>query len=431
MPSSRVSRRRTAPGKGVARLGVELRDRETVKPLELFFDLVFVLGFTQCSALMAAQPDWSGIGRGLLTLAVIWWAWVCYAWLTSLVEPEEGSVRLVMFVAMAGLLVVALCVPEAFGDRALLFAVAYGVVRLGHIALYCIVSRGDPDVRRWVLAFAISTAVVIGLLVGASFVDGGAQAGLWIAAILVDWGGGLLGVSVWRLVPAHFAERHKLVIIIALGESIVALGAGATVDLTAPVVVAAAFGIGLAAALWWLYFDVVALVTERRLMQAPEGRERNALARDSYSYLHFPMVAGIVLGSFGVHETLAHVDTPLDAVHAFALLGGTAIYLLAHVALRLRNAHTVNVERLVLALGFLALVPAAVTVDALVTIGAVNALLWSMIAYETLFVYDERRYRLRHGLEIDIPGAPTADPTSSARSSQRVESGSAPTQNAR
>ena len=421
MPRSRTSRRSTASGGGAARLGVELRDRETVKPLELFFDLVFVLGFTQCSALMAAQPDWSGIGRGLLTLAVIWWAWVCYAWLTSLVEPEEGWVRLVMFVAMTGLLIVALCVPEAFDDRALGFAVAYGVVRAGHIALYWIVSRDDPAMRRWVLAFAVSTAVVIGLLVGASFVDGGAQTALWIAAILLDWGGGMLGVTVWRLAPGHFAERHNLVIIIALGESVVALGAGAEVDLTAPVVVAAAFGMGLAAALWWLYFDVVALVTERRLIQAPAGRERNALARDSYSYLHFPLVAGIVLGSLGVHETLAHHDTPLDAVHAFALLGGTAIYLLAHVALRLRNAHTINVERLALAIGFLALVPVAVKVDALVTLGAVNALLWAMIAYENLYVYDERRYGLRHGLEIDIPGASTAHNATGAPSSQPVD----------
>ena len=119
-------------------------------------------------------------------------------------------------------------------------------------------------------------------------------------------------------------------------------------------------GVGLAAALWWIYFDVVALVTERRLMQAPEGRDRNALARDSYSYLHFPMVAGIVLGALGLEETLAHVDEPLDAVHAFALLGGTAIYLLAHVALRLRNAHTVNVERLGLALVLLRADPGGV-----------------------------------------------------------------------
>src|SRR6476619_3291051 len=131
-------------GRRARRLGVELRERETVKPLELFFDLVFVLAFTQCTALMAAQPSWSGIGRGMLALALVWWAWVCYAWLTSLMDPEEGSVRIVMLVAMAGLLVVALSVPEAFGDRALSFAVAYGLVRLGHIALYLNVSRESP-----------------------------------------------------------------------------------------------------------------------------------------------------------------------------------------------------------------------------------------------------------------------------------------------
>jgi low temperature requirement protein LtrA len=421
MTRTRASRRRTSPAGDASRRGVELRDRETVKPLELFFDLVFVLGFTQCAALMEDQPDWSGVGRGLLTLAVIWWAWVCYAWLTSLVEPEEGWVRIVMFVAMTGLLIVALCVPEAFGGRALGFAVAYGVVRMGHIALFWIVSRGDPDIRRWVVAFSISTAAVVGLLVGAAFLDGGPQVALWLLAIMLDWGGGVLGVSVWRLVPAHFAERHNLVIIIALGETIVALGAGATVDLTAQVVVAAGLGMGLAAALWWLYFDVVALITERRLIQAPEGRERNALARDSYSYLHFPMVAGIVLCSLGLHETLAHLDTPLDAVHAFALLGGTAVYLLAHVALRLRNAHTINTQRLALAVAFLVLVPAAVNVDAIVTIGAVNLLLWSMVAYETLFVYDERRYRLRHGLEIDVPGTSTAASTTGPSSAQPVE----------
>jgi low temperature requirement protein LtrA len=314
-------------------------------------------------------------------------------------------VRLLMLGAMAGLLVVALCVPQAFGDRALGFAIAYGVVRFGHILLYLIVSRDSPDLRHWVLRFALSTAIVIGLLVGASFVQGGVQATLWVMAILLDWGVGALGVGEWRLVPAHFAERHNLVIIIALGESIVALGAGANVHFNAPVVVAAVLGMGLAAALWWIYFDVVALVTERRLMQAAEGRERNALARDSYSYLHFPMVAGIILGALGIKATLAHVDEPLDAVHAFALLGGTAIYLLAHVALRLRNAHTINVERLALAVVLFALIGAAVNVDALITIGAVNVLLWAMIAYETIFVYDERRYRLRHQMEVDIPGS--------------------------
>ena len=196
---------------GGPRLNIELRERESVKPLELFFDLVFVLGFTQCTALMVAEPTWSGIGRGMLVLAVLWWAWGCYAWLTSLVEPEEGSVRVLMLVAMTGLLVVALCVPEAFGDHALAFAIAYGVVRFGHIVLYLFVSRDSP-MRRLVLRFAMSTAVAVGLLVGASFLDGSVQVALWVLAIVVDWVlPAVFGDREWRLVPAHFAERHNLI----------------------------------------------------------------------------------------------------------------------------------------------------------------------------------------------------------------------------
>ena len=146
-----------SPGR-VPRLSAALREGETVKPLELFFDLVFVLGFTQCSALMAAKPTWEGIGRGMLVLAVLWWAWVGYAWLTSVIDPEEGAVRGVVFGAMAALLVVALCVPEAFGDRALTFAIAYGIVRAGHIALFVLASRDDPSLRHSVWTLATSTA---------------------------------------------------------------------------------------------------------------------------------------------------------------------------------------------------------------------------------------------------------------------------------
>ena len=299
MTSRRTSR------SGARRISAELREGEVVKPLELFFDLVFVLAFTQCTALMAAQPTWEGIGRGMLALAMLWWAWVGYAWLTSVIEPEEGAVRIAMFAATAALLVAALCVPDAFGDRALLFAIAYGMVRAGQIALFLIASRDDPALRHSVVSLAITSAIGVGLLTGASFLSGSAQEVLWGIAILVDWGGpALFGMRGWKLVPGHFAERHSLVIILALGESIIALGVGAQVDLTAGVVTAAVLGIGLAAALWWTYFDVVALVNARRLTLATEGRERNTLARDSYSYLHFPMVAGIVLAALGLEETL-------------------------------------------------------------------------------------------------------------------------------
>jgi low temperature requirement protein LtrA len=392
-----------APRVHMPRLSAERREREAVKPLELYFDLVFVLGFTQCTALMASQSTWEGLAQGMLVLALLWWAWAAYAWLTSVIDPEEGAVRIVMFAAMAALLVAALCVPEAFEDRGLTFAIAYGVVRAAHIVLCLLANRTDPPLRQAVVGWAIGSAIGVALVAGAAFLDGVAQGVLWGVAILIDWGEpALFDAAGWRLVPAHFAERHNLVIILALGESIVALGVGAEIDLDAAAITAVVLGIALASALWWIYFDVVALVTARRLTLAPEGRERNRLARDSYTYLHFPMVAGIVLAALGLEETLAHVDESLDGPHAVALLGGTALYLLAHVALRLRNAHTLNVQRLGLALVLLALVPAALEAPALATLAAVSAALWAMIAYETA-TYDERRQRLRHGLDPDSP----------------------------
>jgi low temperature requirement protein LtrA len=391
-------------GAATRRISAELREGEVVKPLELYFDLVFVLGFTQCTALMAANPSWDSVVQGLLVLWVLWWAWAGYAWLTSVIDPEEGSVRIAFFAAMAGLLVVALCVPEAFDDRALAFALAYGVVRAGHIALFLLASRDDAALRRSVLGLTASTALAVGVLVGASSLDGLAQAGLWVLAIVIDGGGpALFGLAGWRLVPGHFAERHNLVIILALGESIVALGIGANVDLSVGVIAAAVLGIALASAIWWTYFDVVAIVTRLRLLRAQEGQERNALARDSYSYLHYPMVAGIVLVALGLKHTLAHIDDPLDSVHRFALLGGVALYLLAHVALRLRNAHSVNRQRLLLALVLLALCPLDLEAPPLATLATVNALFWAVIAYETIKIYDERRYRLRHGLPVEPP----------------------------
>jgi low temperature requirement protein LtrA len=399
-PASEPEGRRRRP-----RLNAELRNEERVKPLELFFDLAFVLAFTQCTALMAAMPTWEGLARGVLVLAVLWWAWVGYAWLTSVLDPEEGSVRIAIFAAMAGLLIVALCVPEAFGDRALPFAIAYGLVRAAHIVLFMLAGREDPDLRHSVVGLGVSSAIGVGLLLGAAFVDGPVQYTLWILAIVVDFGGpGLFGADGWKLVPGHFAERHNLIIILALGESIVALGVGAQVDLDADVYIAAVLGIAIAAAIWWIYFDVVALVTERRLVLAEPGRPRNVLARDSYSYLHFPMVAGIVLAAFGLEEALPHLEDPLHVEAAFALFGGVAIYLLAHVALRLRNAGTISWTRLGVAVLLLALWPLAGDVSALVALVAVNALLWPMIAYENAH-YDERRYRLRHGLDVDPPSS--------------------------
>lgn len=159
------------------RVTAVLRNTERVTPLELFFDLVFVLALTQCTALMADQPTAEGVAKGLLVLGVMWWAWVGYAWLTSVIDPEEGVVRLAIFAAMAGLLVVALCVPEAFDDSALLFACAYAVVRAGQIVLFVVASQEDAHMRRSVIGLAGSSAVGVGLLVAASFADGALQGG--------------------------------------------------------------------------------------------------------------------------------------------------------------------------------------------------------------------------------------------------------------
>jgi low temperature requirement protein LtrA len=391
----------TEPIRG-PRLTAVLRQTERVTPLELFFDLVFVLALTQCTALMAAEPTWTGLVRGLLVLGVLWWSWVGYAWLTSVVDPEEGAVRLSMFGAMAALLVAALCVPDAFGDEALLFACAYAVVRAGQIALFLLASRDDPGLHRSIVGLAVSSALGVGLLLAASGTDGILQGALWALALALDMGGPyFFGSEGWKLVPGHFAERHGLIVIIALGESIVAIGVGAELGVDAGVVVAATLGVAVAAALWWLYFDVVALVAARRLARAEVGREQNEMARDSYSYLHFPMVAGIVLVALGVKKTLGDVGEPLDSVPAAALLGGAAAYLLAHVANRLRNLRTLNRQRLACALLLLALIPAATELPALATLGLLAAVLAALIAYEALR-FAEARDRVRHQLAAEL-----------------------------
>ena len=379
-----------------ARVSAVMREGEQVTPLELFFDLVFVLALTQCTTLVTHSPSWEGMLKGLLALGVLWWSWVGYAWLTSVVDPEEGAVRLAMFAAMAAFLVAALAVPGAFSSEALLFACAYASVRAAHILLFMLASREDEALRRSVLGLALSTAIGSGLLLAAALVSEPLRLVLWGVALLLDMGGPyLFGAEGWKLMPAHFAERHGLIVIIALGESIVAIGVGSRVAISAGVVSAAVLGVVVAAALWWVYFDVTAIVAGRRLARAQEGRERNEIARDSYSYLHFPMVAGIAMLAVGLKRTLIDVGAPLKTVPAAALLGGAALYLLAQVAFRLRNVHSLSLRRLVCAGVLLALVPAGAALPALLTLALLAALLVGLIAYEAIR-YAEARERVRH-----------------------------------
>jgi low temperature requirement protein LtrA len=376
-----------------------LREEERVTPLELFFDLVFVLAITQCTALMAHEPSWEGLVKGLLALGVLWWCWVGYAWLTSVVDPEEGLVRIAMFGSMAALLVAALAVPHAFNDEGLVFAVAYGIARYAQVILLYIAGRDNDNLRHSVITgLSFSTAIGIALLVIASQTDGATQGALWGAALALDMAGPLFfGVEGWQLVPGHFAERHGLIVLIAIGESIVAVGAGATGNLDAGVITAAILGVVVAAAFWWLYFDVVAVVATRRLARLPVGRVQNAMARDSYSFLHFPMIAGIILVALGMKKTLAHVDHHLEVEIATAMFGGMALYLVGHVAFRWRNLHTLNRQRLVTAALLVALIPLVVEIEAIVALALMAALLVILISYESIRFADARD-RIRHEL---------------------------------
>jgi low temperature requirement protein LtrA len=378
------------------RLRAARREGERVTPLELFFDLVFVLAITQCTALMAHHPTWSGLIQGLLVLGVLWWAWVGYAWLTSVIDPEEGAVRVVIFVAMASLLIAALCVPEAFGSLGLAFALAIGVFRVAHIALFMLASPDDDALRHSVLGLAASTAVAVTLLAAASLFDGLAQGALFALALFLDMAGPyFFGSEGWTLVPGHFAERHGLIVIIALGESIVAIGVGAAGALDFGIGAVAVLGVALAAALWWTYFDIVALVSARRLGEAETGRVQNELARDSYSYIHYLLVAGIVLVALGLKTAIAHDDEHLHDVPAFALLGGVAVYLLGLSAFRYRHVRSINRQRLGLAIALLILVPVATQIPAVICLALLDVLIWLMIAFE-LRSYGEGRAQLRH-----------------------------------
>ena len=208
---------------------------QRVTPLELFFDLVLVFAITQVTRLMSDDPTWHGLGRGLLVLAALWWSWTGYAWLTNTLEPEEGIVRAGMFAAMAAMLIVALAVPQAFDADAVLFGVAYLIVRLVHLGLYAIAGKRDPDLLGAVLRMVPVATLAPLLIVVAGFFDGPTQAALWVVALAVDYLGVLVGhMQGWRISPAHFAERHGLIVIIALGESVVAIGIGATAVYSRP-----------------------------------------------------------------------------------------------------------------------------------------------------------------------------------------------------
>jgi low temperature requirement protein LtrA len=364
---------------------------QRVTPLELFFDLVFVFAITRVTALMAEDLSWKSLGQGLLVLVALWWGWAAYAWLTNHVARDEGRARLTVFVAMAAMVLVALAVPGAFGDHALLFALGYLVMRMAHLALYLVSSRGDVAVHAAVIGFLPTGMAGPLIIVLAAFFDGTAQIALWVVALAVDYGWHILRPPLGlRVHPAHFVERFALIMIIALGESIVAIGVGAGNEpLDAAIGVAAVLAVISAAALWWAYFDVVAPLAHQRMTEAT-GAMRTLLARDSFAYLHLPMIAGIQLFALGVEQVVHYVDEPLKGPAATSLFGGVALYLVGHVAFRLRTLGSVSGSRLVVAALCVAAIPLALEIRSLAALAVVSALTVALIAYETIRFRESR-----------------------------------------
>ncbi len=372
---------------------------QRVTALELFFDLVFVFAITQTTGYVSAAPSWTRLLEALAILAVLWFAWSGYAWLGNTANTDEGLVRVILFAAMGAMLIASLAVPRAFGGDGLIFGVAYFAVRVLHIGCYAAVARARHDRTLAAVVWRLGSTILpaAALLVLAGTLSGTARAACWVAALLVDYGGIVArGVEGWQIEPGHFAERHSGVIIIALGESIVSLGLGAAgVPLDAGVVVGALLGIATAAALWWAYFDVVSIVAERRLRSA-DPRRQVLIARDSYTYLHLPMVAGIVVFAVGVKRTLPEGGAHLPVVVAVALCGGVALYLLALSAFKRRNVGSFNYQRLVVAALLACLIPVATALPALLALAMVTMVVCGLIAFEALR-YAEARDRIRHG----------------------------------
>lgn len=372
-----------------------------VTPLELFFDLVFVFALTQVTGYLALHLTPVGFAQGLVLLALIWWAWVAYAWFGTTVSLNEGLVRVLLFAAMGGMLIVAIGLPEAFEDMAggydgaitaaTMVMVAYGTVRLLHLALYAVVGRGDPGLRGAVIRLGIPVAIAVALLIVGSTLPPGPRLALYIAAVALDYFGAIFaGGRGWKLSVGHFAERHGLVIIIALGESIVSIGVGvADLPLSTPIVVAALLGLAVTACLWWLYFDVTSVAAEHRL-NTLSGVAQNKAARDAYSFGHLIMVGGIVLLALGMKKVSLSAGEyggfghSLKTLVAAALCVGAAQYLAGLVYFRYRMTQTWSVSRLLGAVACLALLPLALTIPSTITLLLLLAVLVTVVVFETV-----------------------------------------------
>ncbi|MCM6772673.1 low temperature requirement protein A [Nocardia sp. CDC159] len=387
-------------------------ENASVTQLELFFDLVLVFAFTQVTDLAAHETTAANMLRAFLVLAVMWWVWIAYAWLGNVIKADEGIARVALFGAMGAALIVALAIPEAFHDlpggwyAPLVFALGYLAIRLIHLYVFWCASSEDAQLRRQVTRWSLGS-ITIGtvLLIIAATSHGTAQIALWIAAIVGDMVWTLFSGNEWRLGSVgHFAERHGLIVIVALGESIVSIGVGVSgLPISWPITVGALLALGVSTLLWWAYFDVGAAVVERA-MAAAQGERRVQIARNCYTYWHFPMIVGVIALSLGLKKVLNYVGggaghTLRDQLHGiplFALYGGVVVYLIALVGFRHYATRVVLWPRVLTAGLLIALIPAASRLPAMAALGLLFAVLAVLIGWEVVR-YARPREEIRHG----------------------------------
>ncbi|MEU5950290.1 low temperature requirement protein A [Micromonospora sp. NPDC047465] len=389
---------------------------------ELFFDLVFVFAFVQLVALIRSDYTPQGVLRGMLVLALLWWSWGAFAWLTNNLQASFGVMRFGLFVVTGITFVMALSTLVAFTDRPgglygpLVFPICYFLVRSLHLALYAYAVSAQ-HVARHILVPAVPMVASTALLVCAALVPHRlltdqrqvaiAVTLLWLLAVLVDYVGSFT-LPVWEIgifSARHWCERYGLILIVAVGENIISIGTSSSnVSLSWQLLFAVMLAMTVTGALLWTYFDVVALIGEQILERA-DPKTRFALARDAYSYLHLPMVAGILLPALGIRELVKnvghleghHPDERLTAIGLFGLYGGIALFLLANVAYQLRMAHTIRTiiwTRVAAVLALTALVPVARRISAIDALGLLAAVSFILIVVEVI-VADGQRRRLR------------------------------------
>lgn len=316
------------------------RDGEQrVTNTELFFDLVYVFAVTQTTAFLGEHLHWLGVLHALLLLFALWWAWVYTAWMTNWLHPDVRIVRAVLLLVMLASLIVAAVLPDAFGERSLVFAVTYVVLQLGRTGFVVLALRREPALRRNFERIAVWLACSGACWLAGGFVGGVGRDALWLAAVVIDFAAPASGFAVpmlgrsttadWNIAGDHLAERCQLFVIIVLGESIldigVSLGDG---PFGTARVLAFLLAFLVTVALWWVYFDRSAEDSNRAIAtSADPGR----LGRSAYTYFHLPMVAGVIVTAVADERVIAHPTGSGSAAVTAVLLGGPALFLFGHL----------------------------------------------------------------------------------------------------